>query len=165
MQRKTMFYQRFVNWIKGSVIIDFSTEHNQYLLLILIFFFIFYFLSILRTAALSKTAYLKYGLHKLKNKTRSSAMRQNQVFNDSTRYWCDRNKKWQWRKNDAVILVEFVACTKFGVNRPKQTKVFERKLNFFSNSDLDLDHRHLGSNPKLRLDVSYPYSKFGVNEP
>jgi len=28
MQRKTMFYQRFVNWIKGSVIIDFSTEHN-----------------------------------------------------------------------------------------------------------------------------------------
>jgi len=36
---------------------------------------------------------------------------------------------------------------------------------FFSNSDLDLDHRHLGSNPKLRLDVSYPYSKFGVNQP
>jgi len=28
MQRKTMFYQRFFNWIKGSVIIDFSTEHN-----------------------------------------------------------------------------------------------------------------------------------------
>ena len=24
-----------------------------------------------------------------------------------------------------------VACTKFGVNRPKQTKVIERKLNFF----------------------------------
>jgi len=56
--------------------------------------------------------------------------------------------------------------TKFGVNRPKQTKVIERKLNFyFSNSDLDLDHRHLGSNPKLRLDVSYPYSKFGVKRP
>ena len=36
---------------------------------------------------------------------------------------------------------------------------------FFRNSDLDLDHRHLGSNPKLRLDVSYPYSKFGVNKP
>jgi len=47
-----------------------------------------------------------------------------------------------------------------------QTKVIERKLNFFfSNSDLDLDHRHLGSNPKLRLDVSYTYSKFGVNKP
>ena len=70
------------------------------------------------------------------------------------------------RKNDAIILVALVACTKFGVNRPKQTKVIERKLNyFFSNSDLDLDHRHLGSNPKLCLDVSYPYSKFGVNKP
>jgi len=35
--------------------------------------------------------------------------------------------------------------------------VIEGKLNFFfSNSDLDLDHRHMGSNPKLRLDVSYP---------
>jgi len=68
--------------------------------------------------------------------------------------------------NDAVILVALVACTKFGVNRPKQTKVIEQKLNFhFSNSDLDLDHKHLGSNPKLRLDVSYPYTKFGVNRP
>ena len=48
---------------------------------------------------------------------------------------------------------------------PKQTKVIERKKNFyFSNSDLDLDHRHLGSNPKQRLDVTYmyPYSKFGI---
>jgi len=35
----------------------------------------------------------------------------------------------------------------------------------FSNSDLDLDHRHPGSNSKLRLDASYPYSKFGVNRP
>jgi len=33
----------------------------------------------------------------------------------------------------------------------------------FSNSDLDLDHIHLGSNPKLHLDVSYPYSKLSVN--
>ena len=46
MQRKTMFYQRFVNWIKGSVIVDFSTEHNMYLPLILNF----KFLSISRTA-------------------------------------------------------------------------------------------------------------------
>jgi len=36
-------------------------------------------------------------------------------------------------------------------------------ISIFSNSDLDLDHRHMGSNPKLRRDVSYPYSKFGVN--
>ena len=35
----------------------------------------------------------------------------------------------------------------------------------FSNSDLDLDHIHLGSNPKLHLDVSYPYTMFGVNMP
>ena len=46
-----------------------------------------------------------------------------------------------------------------------QNKVIERKLIFFRNSDLDLDHRHLGRNPKLRLEVSYPYSKFGVNMP
>jgi len=69
-------------------------------------------------------------------------------------------------KNDVVILVALVACTKFGVNRAKQTKVIEWKLNFFfSNNDLDLDHRHLNSNPKLHLDVSYPYSKFDVNKP
>jgi len=38
-------------------------------------------------------------------------------------------------------------------------------ISIFNNSDLDLDRRHLGSNPKLRLDVSYLYSKFGVNRP
>ena len=55
--------------------------------------------------------------------------------------------------------------TKFGVNMPKQTEVIERKLNFLFlvTVDVYLDHRHLGSNPKLCLDVSYPYSKFGVN--
>jgi len=42
-----------------------------------------------------------------------------------------RNERWQWRNNDVVILVALVACTKFGVNRPKQTKVIERKLNFY----------------------------------
>ena len=56
------------------------------------------------------------------------------------------------------------AYTKSGVNRPKQTKVFERKLNFYF-SNIDLDHRHLGINAKLRLDVSYPYNKFSVNRP
>ena len=34
-------------------------------------------------------------------------------------------------KNDAVILVALVACTKFGVNRSKQTKIIERKRNFY----------------------------------
>ena len=42
-----------------------------------------------------------------------------------------RNDIWQWRKNDAVILVALVACTNFGVNRSKQTKVIEQKLNFY----------------------------------
>jgi hypothetical protein len=31
----------------------------------------------------------------------------------------------------------------------------------FLASDLDLDHRQLGSNPKLPLDISYPHTKFG----
>jgi hypothetical protein len=54
--------------------------------------------------------------------------------------------------------------TKFGVKRPKQTQVIERKLNFYiSISDLYIDLRHLGSNPKLPFDISYPYTKFSVN--
>jgi len=48
-------------------------------------------------------------------------MRRNQGFNDSTEYWCDRNKKWKMA----------YPYTKFGVNRPKQTKIIERKLNFY----------------------------------
>jgi len=54
----------------------------------------------------------------------------------------------------------------FWFNRPKQTKGLSRNgISFFSNSDLHHDHIHLGSNPKLCLDVSYTYSKFGVNRP
>jgi len=34
-------------------------------------------------------------------------------------------------KNDAVILVALIACTKFGVKRQKQIKVIEWKLNFY----------------------------------
>jgi len=34
-------------------------------------------------------------------------------------------------KNDVVILVALVACTKFSVNRPKQTKIIEQKKNFY----------------------------------
>jgi len=59
------------------------------------------------------------------------------------------------------------------LNAPSLVSIGQNKLkllsgnsiSIFSNSNLDLDHRHLGSNPKLRLDVSYPYSKFGVNRP
>jgi len=35
------------------------------------------------------------------------------------------------KKNDAVILVALVACTKFDINRAKQTEVIELKLNFY----------------------------------
>jgi len=38
-------------------------------------------------------------------------------------------------------------------------------MSIFSNSDLDIDHMHLGSNPKLHLYVSYPYTKIGVKRP
>ena len=90
-------------------------------------------------------------------------MRRNQVFNDSTKN--TRNKKWNMAvKKKWCRYFGCIPCSKFGVNRPKQTKVIERKKNsIFSNSDHDLDHIHLGSNPKLRLDISYPYSKFDVN--
>jgi len=38
------------------------------------------------------------------------------------------------KKNDAAILVALVACTKFGVNRPKQTKVidYDVRLTYYS---------------------------------
>jgi len=39
------------------------------------------------------------------------------------------------------------------------------RLSLTFNSDLDLDHRTLSSNPKLGLNVSYPYTKFCVNRP
>ena len=43
-------------------------------------------------------------------------------------------------------------------------KILSRNLfPVFSNSDLDLDQRCLGSNPKLPLDISYPNPEFGVN--
>ena len=49
------------------------------------------------------------------------------------------------------------------IGQNKLNLLSENRISIFSNSDLNLDHRHLGSNPKLHLDVSYPYSKFGVN--
>jgi len=102
-------------------------------------------------------------------KTRSAAMQRNQVFNDSTKYWCDRNKKWK-------MAVKKKWCCYFGcigLSLPSLVSIGQSKLkllsgnwiSIFSNSDIDLDHRHLGSKLKLRLDVSYPYSKFGVNKP
>jgi len=51
------------------------------------------------------------------------------------------------------------------IGQSKLKLLSENRISIFSNSDLDLNHRHLGSNPKLRLDVNYPYSKLGVNRP
>ena len=101
--------------------------------------------------------------------TRNAAMRQNQVFNDSTKYWCDRNKKWKMARKKKMILLFWL----YWLHAPSFVPIGQSKLkllsgnwiSIFRNSDLDLDHRHLGSNPKLRLDVSYPYTMFGVNRP
>ena len=88
------------------------------------------------------------------------AMRRNQVratIQPSIDVTGIRSEIWQWRKNDAVILVS--------IGQSKLKLMSGNWIFYFSNSDLDLDHRHLNSNHKLRLDVSYPYSKFGVNRP
>ena len=55
-------------------------------------------------------------------------------------------ERWQWRKNDAVILVALV-----GESILKLLSV--NWISIFSNSDLDLDHIHLGSNPS-KIDQS-----------
>jgi len=68
------------------------------------------------------------------------------------------------KKNDAVILVALVASL-VSIGQIKLKLLSGNYISIFSNSDLDLDHIHLGSNPKLCLDVSYPYTKFGVNRP
>jgi len=72
--------------------------------------------------------------HQLNSRQETPQCDENQVFNDSTKYLCDRKKKWKMAmmKNDVSILVALVACTKFSVNRPKQTKVIEQKLNFYT---------------------------------
>ena len=51
------------------------------------------------------------------------------------------------------------------IGQSKLKLLSENRISIFSNSDLDLDHIHLGSKPKLCLDVSNPYSKFCVNRP
>jgi len=96
-------------------------------------------------------------------KTISAARRQNQVFKDSTKYWCDRNKKW---KMIPLFWLHWLhAPSLVSIGQSKLKLLIGNWISIFSSSDLDLDHIHLGSNPKLRLNVSYPYTKFGVNRP
>jgi len=67
-------------------------------------------------------------------------------------------------KNDAVIWSHwFHAASLVSIGQSRLKLLSGNLISIFSNSDLNLDHIHLGSNPKLRLDISYPYSKFGVN--
>jgi len=69
------------------------------------------------------------------------------------------------------ILVPFASCIPIHCKSYPIARLMSKgqsKLNilsrnlFFSNSDLALDHRHLGSNPKMLLGISYPYTQFGV---
>jgi len=62
-------------------------------------------------------------------------------------------------------LHQLLAPSLVSIGQNKLKLLSGNRISIFSNSDLDLDHRHLGSNPKLRLVVSYPYTKFGVKKP
>jgi len=76
-----------------------------------------------------------------------------------------RNERWQWWKNDVVILIALVAPRFVSIGLSKLKLLSGNWISIFRISDLDRNHRHLGSNPKLHLHGSYPYSKFGVKRP
>ena len=64
---------------------------------------------------------------KRRNATKPGFQRFNRVL-----IWQEKEMKdGSEEKMMPIILVASVACNKFGVNRPKQTKVIERKLNFY----------------------------------
>ena len=72
-----------------------------------------------------------------------------------------RNERWQWRKRMPFFWLHAPSW----IGQSKLKLLSRNWISILSNSDLDLDHIHLGSNPKLHLDVSYPYTNFGVNRP
>jgi len=115
------------------------------------------------------TTKVEHYIHHSKGTTRNAAMRRNQVFNDSTKYWYDWNKKWKMAVKKKMMPLSWLhwlhAPSLVSIGLSKLKLLSGNWISIFSNSDLDLDHRHQGSNPKLRLDVSCPYSKFGVNRP
>jgi len=55
---------------------------------------VFFFLLMINLQC-SFYSYMLYVHNCLISITRSAAMRRNQVFNDLTKYWRDRNKKWK----------------------------------------------------------------------
>jgi len=75
-----MFYQRFVNWIKGSVIIDFYTEHNLTSINRQLKKSFFLFLSIWRTAALMVLPLPNMDLQKYKHRYSFWGKLQKQAF-------------------------------------------------------------------------------------
>jgi len=62
-----------------------------------------------------------------------------------------------------VLMLATHTASLVSIGQSKLKLLSGNGISIFSNSDLD--HRHLGSNPKLPLDISYLYSKFGVNRP
>ena len=119
-------------------------------------------------------------LHRLKKKQSTCAMKSEELeykkrrnatkqgFQRFNQYWYDRNKKWNMavkKMTQLFWLHWFHAASLVSIGQSKLKLLSRNLISIFSNSDLDLDHIHLGSNPKLCLDISYPYSKFGVNRP
>jgi len=62
-------------------------------------------------------------------------------------------------------LIWLHAPSSVSIGQSKLKLLSENYISIFSYSDLDLKHIHLCSNSKLCHEVSYPYSKFGVNRP
>jgi len=71
-----------------------------------------------------------------------------------------RNERWQWWKIMMSLfwLHWLHAPSLVSIGQSKLKLLSGNWISIFNNSDLDFDHIHLGSNPKLRLDVSYPYT-------
>ena len=90
--------------------------------------------------------------------TRNAAMRRNQVFNNATKYWYDRKKKMKdgcEEKKMPLFWLHWLHSPSLVSICQSKLKLLSRNwISIFSNSDLDLDHRHLGSNPKLPLDLA-----------
>jgi len=95
-------------------------------------------------------------------------MRQNQVatIQPSIDVARIRNERWQRRKMMPLFWLHWLhAPSLVSIGQSKLKLLSGNLFSIFSYCDFDLNHRNLGSNPLLRLDVSYPNTKFGVNRP
>jgi hypothetical protein len=64
-----------------------------------------------------------------------------------------------------TLLQVAIQSSKAATQQVWRQKVKANQIYFVKIEYINLDHRHLGSNPKLPLDISYPFIKFGVNRP